>query len=193
MREYHDQLRQTAEHVLGSGEYSSDKAIQKWQHLISELYRLHDLEPKLITISLIAQKIADSGAKQWAELLKNSPLLNGDDTLTPVHWYESWRWKRRAHYIREIDGREHLKKLSEDRSRLDKYLKNTFVELVRLKTYIGLHKMTERVQGALMRFVSAVKGIGKRKRNVRHAMTMPIKQCRIVVVVYLLDTPTWRE
>ena len=191
-----DQLRQTIEHVLGSAEYSTDKAIQKWQHLISELYRLHDLEPKLTTISLIAQKIADSGAKQWAVLLKNSPLLNGDDTLTPVHWYESWQWKRRAHYIREIDGREQLKKLSGKRSRFDKDLKNTFAELVRLKTNIGLHtNMTERVQGALMRFVSAVKGIGKTgkgKRAPRHRRDAykAMQDCYGGVPCWIM--PTWR-
>ncbi|MDD5460962.1 MAG: hypothetical protein PHG00_04920 [Methylococcales bacterium] len=50
---------------------------------------------------------------------------------------------------------------------LDQDLKRAFSDLVKIKIFIGLHlNMTERVQGALMRFVSAIgkigKGIGKR-------------------------------
>ena len=191
-----EKFRSFIENVIGSPSYSSDTVMQEWQSFVTELDRLNNLSSYLHDVEDIAVKITESGGNKWADKLKREPLLATDDELTPVGWYESWQWKRRAQYLREIDGRAQLSKLSSKRSQLDHDLKRTFSELVRIKTNIGLHtNMTERVQSALMRFVTAVDKMPKTKT----AKTLPfyrrqaykaMEDCYGGVPCWIM--PTWR-
>jgi len=181
--------------AIGNAEYSSDKIIQHWQEWISELNRINELTVHLNDIESIAALVSDSGAPIWAGKLKSEPLLEEDDTLTPVDWYETWRWSQRKQYLHEIDGRSHLKKLSQKRAALDNDLKRTFSKLVRIKTNIGLHmSMTERVQSALTRFVSSIakmgKGTGKRAPRYRRDAYRAMQDCYSGVPCWIM--PTWR-
>ncbi|MGR3179122.1 MAG: AAA domain-containing protein [Candidatus Anammoxibacter sp.] len=191
-----EKIREFIEKVIGNPSYSSDTVMQEWQSFMTELDRLNSLSTYFHDIEDVAEKITASGGPKWAEKLKTEPLLVTEDELTPVDWYESWQWKRREQYLREIDGREQLKRLSTKRSQLDHDLKRTFSELVRIKTNIGLHmNMTECVQGALMRFVSAVAKIGKTgkgKRAPRHrrAAYRAMQDCYGGVPCWIM--PTWR-
>jgi len=181
--------------TIGNLEHSSDSIIQKWQELVSELDRINKLSINLQEIEKITDKITGSGAPIWAASLKTEPLLETDDNLTPVDWFETWKWNQRKQYLKEIDGREQLKQFSVKRSTLDKDLKRTFSKLVRLKTNIGLHmSMTERVQGALMRFASSVakigKGTGKRAPRHRRDAYRAMQDCYGGVPCWIM--PTWR-
>ncbi|MBT8763183.1 AAA family ATPase [Desulfohalobiaceae bacterium Ax17] len=183
------------ENTIGNPAFSSDRIIQEWQNLVSELKRINDLFGYLRDIENITDKISESGASLWAKRLKSEPLLRNDDELTPVTWYETWKWKQRKQYLKEIDGREQLKELSTRRSNLDSDLRKTFSELVRLKTNIGLHlSMTERVQGALMRFISSVskigKGTGKRAPRHRRDAYRAMQDCYSGVPCWIM--PSWR-
>ncbi len=183
------------ENVIGGPSHSSDTVIQEWQSFITELDRLNNLLTDLHDVEDIAERITDSWAPKWAGKLKTEPLLATEDELTPVDWYESWQWKRRKQYLREIDGREQLKRLSNKRTQLDHDLRRTFSELVRIKTNIGLHmNMTERVQSALVRFVSSVskigKGTGKRAPRHRRDAYRAMQDCYGGVPCWIM--PTWR-
>jgi len=153
--------------------------------LVSELTRINKLSSHFQEIENITDKISESGAPKWAKSLKTEPLLATDDNLTPVDWFETWKWNQRKQYLHEIDGREQLKKLSEKRLTLDNDLKRTFSKLVRLKTNIGLHmSMTERVQGALMRSCPQLQKLGKaQEKEHQDIVEMLIGQCKIVMVV----------
>lgn len=190
-----NKIRAFVENAIGNPVYSSDKIIQEWQNLVSELNRINELSGYLYEIESIANKISESGAPDWSRKLKTEPLLVAEDELTPVDWYETWKWKQRKQYLNEIDGRDQLKTLSIRRAALDKDIKRTFSELVRLKTNIGLHlSMTDRVQGALMRFVSAVakigKGTGKRAPRFRRDAYRAMQDCYGGVPCWIM--PTWR-
>jgi very-short-patch-repair endonuclease len=190
-----NEIRIFVKNVIGNPEYSSDSIIQKWQELVSDLGRINKLSSDLREIENVADKITESGAPKWATALKTEPLLEVDDKLTPVDWFETWKWKQRKQYLHEIDGRQQLKTLSEKRSTLDNDLKRTFSNLVRLKTNIGLHQsMTERVQGALMRFISSVakigKGTGKRAPRHRREAYRAMQDCYGGVPCWIM--PTWR-
>lgn len=190
-----NEIRIFVKSTIGNPEHSSDSIIQKWQELVSELSRINSLSSSFQEIENIADKISESGAPKWAKSLKTVPLLETDDNLTPYSWFETWKWNQRKQYLHEIDGREQLKRLSEKRSSLDHDLKRTFSELVRLKTNIGLHmSMTERVQGALMRFVSSVakigKGTGKRAPRHRRDAYRAMQDCYGGVPCWIM--PTWR-
>lgn len=190
-----EKIKKFIEINIGNPMYSSDKIIQEWQGFVLELSRLNELSNYLSEIEVITDKISDSGAPIWSRKLKSEPLLGTDDELTPVDWYETWQWKRRKQYLHEIDGRDQLKRLSNKRSSLDHDLKKTFSELVRLKTNIGLHmSMTERVQGALMRFLSSLakigKGTGKRAPRHRKDAYRAMQDCYSGVPCWIM--PTWR-
>lgn len=190
-----NEIRIFVKSTIGNPEHSSDSIIQKWQELVSELSKINKLSSDFREIENIADKISESGAPKWGKSLKTEPLLATDDNLTPIDWFETWKWNQRKQYLHEIDGREQLKKLSEKRLTLDNDLKRTFSKLVRLKTNIGLHmSMTERVQGALMRFVSSVakigKGTGKRAPRHRRDAYRAMQDCYGGVPCWIM--PTWR-
>lgn len=190
-----NKIRTFVKNTIGNPKYSSDSIIQKWQELVSELNKINQLSSHFQEIENITSKISESGAPKWAKRLKTKPLLEADDSLTPVDWFETWKWNQRKQYLHEIDGREQLKKLSEKRSSLDSDLKRAFSKLIHLKTNIGLHmSMTERVQGALMRFVSSVakigKGTGKRAPRHRRDAYRAMKDCYGGVPCWIM--PTWR-
>ncbi len=190
-----DKLRTTIDKGIGNDKYSADQIMKHWQGVLHELARLHELSPKMNTISRIANMISESGAKIWAEKLVTDPLLGEEDLWTPGAWFESWRWKRQTAYIKSIDGRERIRELSEQRLKLDKDLKSTFTELVKIKTHIGLHlSLTERVQSALTRFVAAIskigKGTGKRAPRHRRDASRAMGDCFDGVPCWIM--PTWR-
>jgi len=190
-----EDIQDVLTNTIGKPTYSSDQVIQVWGSICNEVARLHKLQVNLITVERVIQKISESGAKKWAIRLLNEPLLTGEDEHTPSNWYESWKWARQAAYIKSIDGRVRLKAISEQRTRFDKDLKKSFTELVKVKTQIGLHQtLTERVQGALMRFVAAVskigKGTGKRAPRHRREAYRAMSDCYDGVPCWIM--PSWR-
>lgn len=190
-----DKLRVIIEDEIGNKKYSTDIIMKHWQSQLLELSRLHELLPKMMVVSRIAQLVNDSGAKKWAMILVAEPSLKDEDKWTPGYWYKSWQWKRQAAYIKGIDGRGRLSELSEQRVKLDKDLKSTFIDLVRTKTFIGLHQsMTDQVQSALVRFVAAIskigKGTGKRAPRHRRDAYRAMQDCYDGVPCWIM--PTWR-
>ena len=191
-----EKIKSFIEDVIGNSEYSSDYVIKNWQDYTAEIDRLKAQTSLYEVVIRITHKIAESGAGIWAEQLKTTPLSDGDDTLTPVDWFDSWQWKRQSQYLHDIDGREQLIKLTKRRSQLDGDLKLTFGELVHLKTNIGLHKkMSDRVKGSLMRFVAAIAKIPKTKgakRAPRHRRDAykAMQNCYGGVPCWIM--PTWR-
>ena len=180
---------------IGNSSYSTDQIIKIWKKLVSDLNRMNKLSEYLQDIENISDKVFESGAPIWGNQLKSKPLLNTHDDLTPVDWFDAWKCKQRKQYLHEIDGREQLKKLTEKRLSLDVDLKKSFLELIRLKTNIGLHmNMTESVQGALIRFASSVakigKGTGKRAPRHRRDAYRAMQDCYAGVPCWIM--PTWR-
>ncbi|MDQ1268702.1 MAG: hypothetical protein QG618_6, partial [Thermodesulfobacteriota bacterium] len=188
-------LRNFIHDSIGNPGYSSDEIMKAWQNFIAELNRLNKLSNDISVVERISEKILSSGAPNWAKQLRTEPVSSTEDELTPVDWFASWQWKRRNQYLKEIDGREALKRVSEKRSRLVNDLQRTFSDLIKVKTNIGLHtNMTERVQGALMRFISSVakigKGTGKRAPRHRRDAYRAMKDCYSGVPCWIM--PTWR-
>jgi very-short-patch-repair endonuclease len=180
---------------IGDPSYTPDQVIKIWQDFIAELKRLKTLATPMGTLLGIADRIALSGASQWAKSLLETPMTEGQDPLTPSTWFDTWQWKRRSEYLKTIDGRKELAVLAEKRVLLDRELNRAFSDLVKVKTFIGLHlNMTERVQGALMRFVSAIGkiGKGKGKRAPRHKRDAyrAMQDCYVGVPCWIM--PTWR-
>jgi very-short-patch-repair endonuclease len=180
---------------VGNISYTRDQVIKTWQDFSAELNRLKTLVAPMNTVLRIADKIVHSGAEQWAKALVESPVTEVQDPLTPSTWFDTWQWKRRSEYLKTINGRKELAVLVEKRVLLDQDLKRAFSDLVKVKTFIGLHlNMTERVQGALMRFVSAIgkigKGTGKRAPRHKRDAYRAMQDCYVGVPCWIM--PTWR-
>lgn len=181
--------------MVGKSGFSVESIVNNWQGLIKELKRLNGLKGYLSDVFDVATLVEESGAPQWAHQLKTSPLIGPVDEWTPVDWQKAWTWRQKESYLLYIDGRGRLKELSVNRKELDKKLKKTFVELIKVKTEIGLHRsVTEKMQGALMRFVSAIRKIGKGtgKRAPRHKKDAfnAMLDCYDGIPCWIM--PTWR-
>ncbi len=190
-----DEMLEFINSGIGNTRFTSDQVIKTWQACIAELKRLKTLATPMNTVQRIADTIAQSGAEQWAKALVETPVTDVQDPLTPSTWFATWQWKRRSEYLKTIDGRKELAVLSEKRVLLDQDLKRAFSDLVKVKTFIGLHlNMTERVQGALMRFVSAIgkigKGTGKRAPRHKRDAYRAMQACYAGVPCWIM--PTWR-
>ena len=190
-----EKLRGFVDTNIGSQIISSDSVVSEWQSLLNELGRINDLKPHINTVARVSDAIAGSGAPIWADKLRREVSFESKDSWTPDIWADSWRWRRQEAYIESIDSRERIKHLTSERAVLDNDLKKTFSNLVKTKTYIGLHQnMSERVQGALMSFIGAIsrigKGTGKRAPRHRREAFKAMEQCYDGVPCWIM--PTWR-
>ncbi|MGD8938717.1 MAG: AAA domain-containing protein [Gammaproteobacteria bacterium] len=191
-----DQLKLMAKKNIGNDNFSTEQIAEQWQSHIQLLKQLHSIQPVLNTINDVVQKIKASGASKWAGKLMHEPVLEEHDPWTPNDWHDAWQWKRQLAYLAEIDQRGHVKQLCEQRGELETKLTRTFTNLVRLKTNIGLHSnLTERVHGALIRFVSAIGKLGagtgkKRAPRLRHEALRAMQECFDGVPCWIM--PTWR-
>ncbi len=54
-----------------------------------------------------------------------------DDPVTPPGWKEAWDWAAADSYLQRIDQRDVLRRLSEERVKLDQSIAKSFERLVR--------------------------------------------------------------
>lgn len=189
-----DQMSRLLSDKVGHIDSHFDSVASAWAQYLQELQGLHDQQALFDTVTRVTQDIEQAGAKKWAQALRCVPTEN-ESHLTPEHWLASWRWQQQRAYLRSIDGRKQVQALTAKRERLDQDLKQVYSDLVQKKTYLGLFSnMSERVQGALQRFVSAVsklgKGTGKRAARHRREALNAMQACYEGVPCWIM--PTWR-
>jgi very-short-patch-repair endonuclease len=190
-----EHMQQFLGEKLGNPEVRVSEVIDGWSTLVGELQRLVGLRPYFETVARVTTLIRESGAPQWAEALAIVPVDGNDDPWTPSDWFESWLWARQAAYLYQIDGRNRLKELSEHRLTLEGDLKRALADLVKLRTSLGLKvNMSERVEGALSRFMAHVRkiggGKGVRTPRIRRDARSAMEDCYAAVPCWIM--PTWR-
>jgi len=190
-----EEFKQFFEGAIGNASVTVEKMLRQWNDLVEKLRRIHDLSDHIMIVESVVGLIQESGAKKWATILIENVYSGDEDKWTPSFWFDSWVWKQQESYIKSLDAREHLKTISEQRSSLDKDLKKTFTELVRVKTSIGLHSsLSDKVKGALARFVSAIarigRGTGVRAPRFRKDAFRAMQDCYDGVPCWIM--PTWR-
>jgi very-short-patch-repair endonuclease len=180
---------------LGNPEVRVSEVIDGWSTLVGELRRLIGLRPYFETVARVAGLVRESGAPRWAKALATVLVDGIDDPWTPSDWFESWLWARQAAYLYQIDGRNRLKELSEHRLTLERDLKRALADLVKLRTHLSLKaNMSERVEGALSRFMAHIRkigsGTGVRARRYRRDARNAMEDCYAAVPCWIM--PTWR-
>lgn len=180
---------------VGKPEYSANDISNQWQELCIELRRLNDLQTDFEIVRSIAEMVKVSGAPNWARALLTEAVTGAEDSWTPGNWKESWSWVQQDTYLRQIDGRDRIKKLAEQRGTCEKDLAKIFEKVVKLRTYLGLKKnITPRVESALVMFTAAIRRIGggtgirahRYRRDARNAM----EQSYAAVPCWIM--PSWR-
>lgn len=150
----------------------SDMEIQNQStHLIEELRRIHGLKPALDDVCSICDLIHQSGATQWAQKLKETPLESTVDSLLPDDWSQAWRLRRLANYFYSLSHFDEFKKLTTQRYEYEKQLARTYQDVVAKRTWLQLAKnATPDIRAALQAFQSAISKIGKGtgKRAIRY-------------------------
>ena len=146
---------------LGNAEISQGSIVEVYQQIVAEAGRLHGLADALIRLDEIVALIAQSGASQWADRLRND-LNADDDRWSPTNWRAVWEWARGEGYLRSFGDREGLRALSDARVAAEAEQHRLFAEVVRLRTFLGMKSaLTQRVQAALARFTTAIARLGK--------------------------------
>lgn len=159
---FHTDLRELAEN-LGNEAISAGDLFKLWQALIDEARRLADLQPLRARLEVLVEQVAQAGALRLAERLTREPVeADRPDPWTPSDWLDAWCWSQGQGYIRTIGDREVTQRLTEQRAEAEAEQKRLFLDVVRLRTFLGLKKnLSGRIETALAKFVSAVAKLGK--------------------------------
>lgn len=173
-----DDLKAFIDFSLGNPLLSEAELLAKWSDLLEELKRIHQLKAAFADVQQIANQIQASGAEQWAEKLRCTPVNAAVDLLLPDNWQAAWRLRRLTTYLENADARQELKQLGDERHTTEKQLAKTYQEIVAKRTWLKLaENATPDIRSALEAFRIAVakigKGTGKRaaifRQNARNA------------------------
>jgi very-short-patch-repair endonuclease len=154
-------LRVFLSDVLGNPKVDEAGLLGPWAALMAELARLHRLAPALRVVADVTQRIAQSGAPQYAQRLLLSADAGGD-ALLPRDWRRAWRLKSLATHLALIDPQDEFRKLTRLRSELEHDLARAYHALVVKRTWLKLaESATPSVRAALQAYLNAIQRIGK--------------------------------
>jgi very-short-patch-repair endonuclease len=188
-------LRRFLQESVGNGLASRQEVLAAWQDHMKELIRARGLGTDLDTVDRVAALVARSGAPLWAQQLRTAPASGSSDPWTPDSWVQAWRFRRLESYLRQIDRRERLKAVAQRRDELEQRLRRAMADVVRLRSYLGLHqRMTAKRRSALRKFIHSLEqigaGTGIRARRYRSDAREAMEDCIPAVPCWIM--PTWR-
>ena len=190
-----DVMKDFVANSVGDGGLAPPRVTDRWSELCRELSDILALRPRMETVERVAQAIAESGAPKWAEALRVELVTGAEDHWTPGGWSETWNWRRQETYLKQIDGREKIRELSELRLQHEDDLRKTFHKVVQNRTFLSLKRsMTEQVESALVMFTAAIRRIGKgtgiRAQRYRRDARAAMEKSYSAVPCWIM--PTWR-
>ena len=158
--------------VLGNPDVSDVEMQAAWSALMAELSRVLGLARHLDDVRDATDKVAASGAPQYAHLLRQ-PLEGATDPILPNNWRNSWQARRLATYLDSIDAHQELRKLGQERHRIEIDLAHAYREVVVDRSWLKLaENASGRIRAALQAYLNAIqligKGTGKRAIRYRH-------------------------
>ena len=165
-----DRIRDFINQTLGSPSVTDSEMQVCWSGLMSELSRVLGLQSKLDVVDRVSTLVKESGAPVYAVSLRQ-PMISATDDLLPGNWKQSWKLRRIATYLEEIDGQEALKRLSENRKAVVADLARAYKDVVVKRTWLKLaENASPSIRAALQAYLSAIQKIGKGtgKRAVRY-------------------------
>jgi very-short-patch-repair endonuclease len=167
-----EDLRMFLADVLGNPKVDESSLLSPWAALMAELARLHRLAPALQVVADVTQRIAQSGATQYAQRLLQ-PVDGAGDVLLPTNWRRAWRLRSLATHLALIDPQDEFRKLTRLRADLEHDLARAYNALTVRRSWLKLaENATPSVRAALQAYLNAIqrlgKGTGKRAARYRH-------------------------
>ena len=105
-----------------------------------------------------------SGAANWADQI-HQRIPSETDEVLPFDWQDAWDHARAAGFLARVANREHVQVLTAARAELVANRERRFLEAIELLTYLGLrNRLTESIQAALRKFLSALTKLPKSER-----------------------------
>ncbi|MCW5622942.1 MAG: hypothetical protein KIS79_17655, partial [Burkholderiales bacterium] len=156
-----DDLRMFIDEVLGNPKVDESQLLAAWGALMAELARLQRLGPWLHTVALVTQRVAQSGAPQYAKLLRQTPA-EASDALLPQDWRRTWRLRCLATHLALIDPQNEFRRLTRVRGELERDLTRSYHDLVVKSTWLQLARNTSAsTRAALQAYLNAIQRLGK--------------------------------
>jgi len=156
-----EDLRVFVNDMLGNPKVDERQLLSAWSASMAELARLHRLAPWLHTVASVTQRIAQSGAPQYARLLLQA-ADEGDDRLVPADWRRVWRLRCLATHLSLIDPQNEFRRLTRARGELEQDLARAYRDLVVRSTWLELARNTAAsARAALQAYLNAIQRIGK--------------------------------
>lgn len=182
-------------YAIGDSEVSPEQAASDWHEVRARIDDIRQHDQDFQIVSQVTDAIRHAGAGEWAQRLQHEPATEGGDLLIPNDWRDAWDWAVANAYLKRIDDKARLRRLAEERVRLDAALRKKFEQLVRERTYYELGRsMTGPIRGALMMFATAVrrtgKGTGKSAARFRRDAQVAMRQCYGAIPCWIM--PSWR-
>jgi very-short-patch-repair endonuclease len=180
---------------VGDASVAATDLAEGWRQIRDEATRLGALRSLRIRLDEIADKVRLSGAPLWAAKLASDPALDGNHPWTPIDWRQSWEWRRADGFVRGLDDRAMVERLSSERSELEAKQRAVLAEVVRLRTFIGLKKaLTGTIETALAKFAVAIArlGAGTGKSAGRHRRVIREAALDAAAAVPCWILPEWR-
>jgi very-short-patch-repair endonuclease len=166
-----------------------------WLATMSELERLQQLWPHIVTIEQVTALLESAGAPKWAQRAKALKVEGEIDALVPFNWREAWDWRLAVCFLDRIDGHHKMRQLFEERRQLTNALAKTYQDLVAEKTWLGVYNNSpDSVRQALQAYLNAVQamGSGTGVRAVRHRKNARDAMVRAYKAVPCWVLPQWR-
>ena len=145
---------------LGAPDVKPADLADAWKDIVAEANRLRGTEGLLVRFESLLSLVAGSGAPTLSKLLRSAEPFQFNFSIDT--WNGGWQWARYRGFIRSLQDRDRLAALTHRRTALEDEQKRLFVEIVKLRTYLGLKQgMTGRVEAALAKFAAAISRLGK--------------------------------
>lgn len=157
--------------TLGNPTISDSDMQVAWSLLMAELSRVLALGAKLDTVQKVSDLVIESGAPEYAALLRQPTTSSTADDLLPSNLKLCWRLKRLDTHLNEIDAQAKIKQLSKQRTAIETDLSRAYQDIVIKRTWLKLaENASPSIRAALQAYLSAIQKIGKGtgKRAVRY-------------------------
>lgn len=175
------ELRQFVEAQLGNPGVSEETVVARYTELIAELRRIAALGVELTRIREAANVISRAGAEKLATRLCTVTVeRSGEESVIPATWRAAWNWARMRTHIEQIEARDELFDLSNQRRGVEVNLSRFYREMVSKAAWLATKgNATPKVLQALAGYATAIRKIGmgtgpnatRYRRNAREAMT----------------------
>jgi very-short-patch-repair endonuclease/transcription elongation GreA/GreB family factor len=171
-----------------------DQMLALWDRACVKLDAIVLQRDKFKNILKASHVLSEAGGTLFAQSIK-SKKFDDQEHLKHLNWQHAWDWWAQFSYLSNLNARDELKKLHDERLDTEKRLRNNFAELVRERAFYALAgTMPGQAKSALKAFSDLIrklgKGTGKKAAMHRRELRSAMQKCYDAVPCWIM--PAWR-